>query len=341
MPWRQGPSCRHIPSPMQPRSRSFRFLLALLALAPTALLTGAACDAGTVATAETEQVAPPDPLDEAQLERALAGLQPQRPGVSDLYVLAFAGDATDPVFRNETLYLQQLASRRFDAAGHVLALVNAEDNLHDRRYAPLATYDNLYDGLARIGHLMDRNEDVLLLFVTTHGTEDHALYVDTGPDGYDYLTPEDLRQALDDAGIVHRVIVLSACYSGGFIPKLRSPDTLVITAARADRPSFGCGNTSNATYFGQAWLVEAMNQTTDFAAAYRIAKARITERERGEGEPPSFPQISEGKRIGAVLSHWRAGLAQTPALPYPYAGDGAGAMAEAPGFPPTRAPSGR
>lgn len=316
----------------------------LLALTPAALLGGAACapqgsPAGAVA--EADQTAPPDPLDQLQLERSLVALRPQRPGVADLYVLAFAGDATDPVFRNEALYLQQLASRRLDAAGRVLALVNAEDNLGERRYAPLATYDNLYDGLARIGALMDRDEDVLLLFVTTHGTEDHALYVDAGPGGYDYLTPEDLRQALDDAGIIQRVIVLSACYSGGFIPRLRSPDTLLITAARADRPSFGCGNTSNATYFGQAWLVEAMNQTTDFAAAYRIARTRITERERGEGEQPSFPQISEGKRIAPVLARWHEGLASTPALPYPYAAVPNAAAREAPDFPPRASPAGR
>ncbi len=292
----------------------FRHLLVLLfALAPAVLLPGAAAS-----TEDATTVVAPDPRDQAQLAAALAALGPQRPGISDLYVLGFAGDATDPVFRNEVLYLRTLASRRFEGAGHALALVNGPDNLGERRYAPLATYDNLYDGLARIGALMDRDEDILLLFVSTHGTEDHALYVDAGPDGYDYITPEDLRQALDDAGIKHRVIVLSACYSGGFIPRLRSPDTLVITAARADRPSFGCGNTSNATYFGQAWLIDAMNQTDDFAEAYRMASAAITERERAEGELPSLPQLSQGKHIGAALAHWRAGLHAGPAVPYPY-----------------------
>jgi len=303
---------------MRPRSlRHLRFVLA--ALLPVFLLTGAAASGVRAPAQETEPApAPPDPLDQAQLATALAALSPQRPGVRDLYVLGFAGDASDPVFRNEILYLRQLFSRRFDSAGHALALVNAPDNVGPTRYAPMATYDNLYDGLARIGALMDRDEDIALLFVSTHGTEDHALYVDAGPDGYDYITPEDLRQALDDAGIRHRVIVLSACYSGGFIPQLRSPDTLVITAARADRPSFGCGNTSNATYFGQAWLIDAMNRTTDFVEAYRLASAQITARERSDGELPSLPQLSQGKRIGAALAQWRAGLTAGPAVPYPY-----------------------
>ena len=306
------------PPPMRPLFLR-RLLSACLALLAAVIPAVAAPPPAAIASnTDDEATAPPDPLDQAQLSSALAALRPQRPGVVDLYVLGFAGDATDPVFRNEALYLRQLFSRRFDASGHALALVNAEDNQGDRRYAPMATYDNLYDGLARIGELMDRDEDVLLLFLTTHGTEDHALYVDAGVDGYDYITPEDLRQALDDAGIRHRVIVLSACYSGGFIPALRSPDTLVITAARADRPSFGCGNTANATYFGQAWLVEAMNRTDDFVAAYHLAKAGITTRERSEGELPSLPQISEGNRIGAVLTRWRAGLQPGPPVLYPF-----------------------
>lgn len=291
-----------------------RLLACLLALSPALLLTGAADSSAGAQDA----LGPDDPLDPPQLAAALAALTPQRPGVSDLYVLGFAGDGSDPVFRNEVLYLRQLFSERFDSRGHALALVNAADNIGQQRYAPLATYDNLYDGLARIGALMDPDEDILLLFASTHGTEDPALYVDAGPFGYDYISPEDLRQALDDAGIKHRVVVLSACYSGGFIPRLRSADTLVITAARADRPSFGCGNTSNATYFGQAWLIDAMNQTDDFVAAYRLATGAITARERAEGERPSLPQLSQGKRIGAALARWRAGLQAGAPVPYPY-----------------------
>jgi hypothetical protein len=198
----------------------------------------------------------------------------------------------------------------------VVTLVNHPDNLSERPYAPLATYDNLYDTLARIGKLMDPKEDVLLLFVTTHGTEDHTLYVKIGDDEEDFITPEDLREALDDAGIRNRVIVLSACYSGGFIPKLKTPDTMVITAARADRPSFGCGNTADATYFGKAWLVDALNQTDDFELAYRIAAGEITAREKAEGERPSMPQLWRGGRIGKVLERWRAGVHPGAAVPY-------------------------
>ncbi|MCL1498802.1 C13 family peptidase [Xanthomonas nasturtii] len=290
-----------------------------LLIVVVALVAGCHPDAGAAlpaqAAARQDEV---DPVDQAALAQALKALQPQRPGVTDLYVVGFAGDASDDVFRNETLYLKQLFEQRFAARGHVVTLVNNPDNLGDHPYAPLATYDNLYDTLAAIGKRMDRKEDALLLFVTTHGTEDHSLYVQVDQNEEDFISPQDLRAALDDAGIDNRIIVLSTCYSGGFIPALRSPQTLILTAARADRPSFGCGNTSSATYFGQAWLIDAMNQSDDPLAAFDIAKAAITAREKQEGELPSLPQQSLGKRIAPVLARWRAGLHAGPAVAYPY-----------------------
>src|SRR3546814_1766943 len=91
---------------------------------------------------------------------------------------------------------------------------------------------------------MDRDEDLLLLYLTMHGTEDHELAVTFPPLLEEWITPPQLRAALDDAGIRNRVVVISACFSGGFIPDLRDARTLVITAARADRASFGCGSRS-------------------------------------------------------------------------------------------------
>ncbi|WP_311239559.1 MULTISPECIES: C13 family peptidase [unclassified Xanthomonas] len=291
----------------------------LVLLAVVLLVAGCHPDAGAALPAQTaDDAAQVDPVDQAALKKALAAVQPQRSGVTDLYVVGFAGDASDDVFRNETLYLKQLFEQRFDARGRVVTLVNNPDNLGEQPYAPLATYDNLYDTLAAIGKRMDRKEDALLLFVTTHGTEDHTLYVQVDQNEEDFISPQDLRKALDDAGIDNRIIVLSACYSGGFIPALRSPDTLVLTAARADRPSFGCGNTSNATYFGQAWLIDAMNRSDDPLAAFDMAKTAITAREKQDGELPSLPQQSLGRRIAPVLARWRAGLHLGPAVAYPY-----------------------
>ena len=128
------------------------------------------------------------------------------------------------------------------------------------------------------------------------------------------------------------MIVISACYSGGLIGGLKNADTLLLTAARSDRPSFGCGSDSNATFFGRAWLVEGLNHGTDFAYAFRYAERRIAEWEQAEDFEPSHPQIAEGAAIKARLAAWEAQLSAGPAIPYPWPLDQPGEDA------PTRSP---
>jgi hypothetical protein len=99
---------------------------------------------------------------------------------------------------------------------------------------------------------MDPDEDILMLFLTSHGSEDHELAVDFWPLELNTIKPEDLRKALDEAGIRFRVLVISACYSGGFLPALSDDNTLIMAAAAADRQSFGCANENEYTYFGRA-----------------------------------------------------------------------------------------
>ena len=251
------------------------------------------------------------------LQRQIAALAPQRAGTVDLYTLGFAGDSTENVFRNEVHYFEDLMRQRFGADGRTLALVNHADSLF-LRPRPLATLANLRTALAGIGAAMDPDEDVLLLFMTMHGTAEHRLQVQMAPALSEWLSPEDIREALDDAGIRNRVVVISACFSGGFIPALRDDNTAVLTAARANRPSFGCGTESVATYFGRAWMIEGLNETTDPLAAFDGARTRIRERERAEGFEPSLPQRHIGDGIRKTLAAWQAQLEPGPPLAYPY-----------------------
>lgn len=255
--------------------------------------------------------------DAGVLQAQIAALAPQRAGTVDLYAVGFAGDSTENVFRNEVHYFEDLMVQRFGAKGRTLALVNHADSLFVRP-RPLATLDNLREALAGVGRTMDPDEDVLLLFMTMHGTPDHRLQVQMAPTLTEWLRPDDIRAALEDSGIRNRVIVISACFAGGFIPALRDEHTLVLTAARSNRPSFGCGTASAATYFGRAWMIEGLNETTDFIAAFESAKLRIRERERAEGFDPSLPQYHAGKAIRGTIAAWQAQLVPGPALPYPY-----------------------
>lgn len=221
------------------------------------------------------------------------------------------------MFRNEVTYLKLLFERRFAARNRVVTLINHADSLGDAP-APLATLDNLRTVLARLATLMDPEQDLLLLFLTSHGTPDHEIHLQLYPVIEASIRPQQLRAALDDAGIRNRVVVVSACYAGGFLPALRGPDTLVLAAAREDRPSFGCGADAAATYFGRAWLVEGLNQSGDFIAAYNVATRNIAARERLDGYPPSLPQIDIGANIAQRLDAWANSTCIGPPVPYPF-----------------------
>jgi hypothetical protein len=248
------------------------------------------------------------------LRRSLDSIRAQTPGKVDLYAVGFAGDGGERVFRNEVEYFAQLMAGRFDAVSRTLSLINSPKTADT---VPLATLSNLRAGLAEVGERMDADEDLLVLFLTSHGSKEHELFVGLQPLPLRQIEPRDLRAALDDAGIRWRVVVVSACFSGGFVDALRDPRTLVITAARADRTSFGCGSASRITWFGRAFLAEALNQTTDFEHAFSLADRRIRSWELAEGEAPSVPQIAVGAQIGDKLAAWRASAA--PGKPVAFA----------------------
>ena len=132
----------------------------------------------------------------------------------------------------------------------------------------MATRTSLEKALRALAQKMNPDEDVLLLYLTSHGSEEHELRVHQPPLPFDQLTPERLRAALDASGIRWRVLVVSACYSGGFTAALRADSAIVATASAANRRSFGCSNEAEWTYFGRAYFDEALRATHSFTRAF-------------------------------------------------------------------------
>lgn len=249
------------------------------------------------------------------LDNALAAIKPREPGQTNLYMLSFAGDGSEDVFRNEAEYVERLFSERFDNAGRVLTLINNPSTINTR---PLATLTNLRLGLQGLAAKMDPEQDILLLFLTSHGSEDHQLYVDLEPLPLDQISPTDLQKALrTEPNLRWKVLIVSACYSGGFIKPLRDDSTMVITAARADRTSFGCGSASKITWFGKAFFADALNKTTSLRTAFDFASADVRQWETEEGvEERSEPQIFSNRRIEAKLDEWLRGRKIGPVIPF-------------------------
>lgn len=247
------------------------------------------------------------------MREALAGLGPRVPGRPNLYLVAFAGDGAEDVFRNEAEYAAQLFAQRFGASAHSLVLENNPATLATR---PLASWSNLETALEGLGKTMQPDQDILLLYLTSHGDEEHNLLLDMDPLPLDQIGATDLAGILAMHPFKWKVVVVNACYSGGFIPPLSSPGTLVLTAARADRSSFGCGSDSDITYFGKAWLVDALNRTDNFADAFKRASGEIRRWEQQDKLTPSEPQIDIGSGISGQLALWRKGITPGPALPF-------------------------
>ena len=248
-----------------------------------------------------------------RMQAALDKVTAPVPGRVNLYAIAFAGDGEENVFRNEAEYVVHQFAERYDASGHTLLLVNNPDTLGT---APLASLTNLETAVDGIAAKMDRDRDVLLLFLTSHGTPDHVLYVSMDPLPLDQIAPDDLADVLDTAHIRNKVIIVSACYSGGFVDALKHDGSMVITAARADRSSFGCGTDSDITDFGRAFFVEGLNRNDSFTAAFAMAKSLVDQWETRDHEKHSYPQISTNPAIENVLREWRSGIHVGPPVPF-------------------------
>jgi hypothetical protein len=242
------------------------------------------------------------------LATRLAGLLPQRPGVVDLYFVAFAGTSTQDVFMKEVRSAQALFDRRFDTAGRSLLLVNNPGTVKE---LPVASTANLKAALAGVAAKMNVEEDILFLYLTSHGGK-HLFSVRFPELGLADLRDTELRAILDQSGIKWRVIVVSACYSGSFIDALKDDSTLILTAAAGNRTSFGCSNENDFTYFGDAYINTALRHTLSFVAAFGQARDIISARERAEQLVPSRPQIYVGKAMTAKLRQLEQRLAKSP-----------------------------
>ena len=231
--------------------------------------------------------------------RAGAPPNADTPPGSRAFFLGFAGVGDEKVFAQEIGLASRVLGERYDIGPRSLSLINDE---RDLARAPLATVSGLRYALRGLGARMNVDRDVLFLAISSHGAEDPAIIVDNSQLPLDDMTDEDLVDALQESGIKWRVIIISACYAGGFIDSLRNPQTIVITAAAADRTSFGCSNDRDLTYFGEAFYRDALPAAHSLREAFITAKAAIAARERAEHITPSEPQGYFGTEMDAKLA---------------------------------------
>ena len=240
------------------------------------------------------------------MTRALSSLRGTDPLRANIYAVMMAPYASQDVFLREASQAQKIVDDRLATRGRSVLLVNHATTVDKH---PLASVSNLKSALKHIGKLMDAKSDVLMLFVTSHGSSKFiSVYFPSF--SLNGLSASELRKALDEANIVNRIIILSACYSGSFIPELKDPNTLILTAASEDKTSFGCSNDRHWTYFGDAFFNHALQETRSVPEAFELAKKKIAMWESDRGLSQSEPQMFMGEQFAQKYHSVLQSLAQ-------------------------------
>jgi hypothetical protein len=164
---------------------------------------------------------------------------------------------------------------------------------------PQAIYNALAD-------LTAKAQGGCLVYFSSHGAP-AGVVIDQ-----QFLPPGVLAQMLNTTcGTRPTVVIVSACFSGVFVPALAGANRMVLTAARPDRSSFGCGEADKYPYFDQC-VLESLPHSTDFAVLGRTVQVCVAARETKEGmKPPSEPQLFIGGGLKPLLPLYS--LAVSPA----------------------------
>jgi hypothetical protein len=230
------------------------------------------------------------------LQQQVAELTPSRQGETQIYTLAIAG-WTDDVFVKELDGALEAMASVLPIKGRTVRLINRRETVNT---IPLANFPNFTAAVHAISNVMDKDNDVLVLVMTSHGEPTgFALQL---PGGVAELTPQQVATALDGEGVKNRVVIVSACYSGIFVPPLANDNTIVITAADAKHTSFGCAPERDWTYFGDAFFHQSLRPGADFQSALDHARVLVHGWEMMDHATPSNPQGWFGAAVVAKLA---------------------------------------
>lgn len=254
----------------------------------------AEADADVVVTGESPP-APPPPPPAAYVDDAPGGGAGQRSEFADWAVAVVAADWRSS--RGQPIRAFENSRRDLSAAFGRVGFTSA--NLASLSLAPNAAGEHLgpQEAFSQINSVANRATAGCLLYFTSHGSPAGIVW---GPEGT--LAPAVMDRLIDDwCGTRPTVVVVSACYSGVFVPALAQPNRMIMTAARRDRSSFGCSEDDTHPYF-DACVLEALDQARDFLNLSMRATACVNRREREAGlSPPSEPQTYVGAQMQTLL----------------------------------------
>jgi hypothetical protein len=208
-------------------------------------------------------------------------------------VVLAAGDDAEPVFDNATHEMNRRLAAAGIPPGNIHRLSASAHELASG--AEPATAEVL---LRRIADLPARPGDQCLIFLTSHGERGGGVWLARSNRA---LTPDELARALSrGCSAVPTVVIVSACYSGSFAAgKMTRSNRIVLTAARGDRPSFGCQAHRSYNFFDEC-LLGVLPQASSWRSVFDGADRCVRRMEHALGVRPSEPQAYFGGTVAAL-----------------------------------------
>jgi hypothetical protein len=196
---------------------------------------------------------------------------------------------------------------RHDVTADLLAVGFQKDNIaqfsvRPERYPADSPGPSKSESIANsLWDLSNSTSAGCLVYFSSHGSSDGVQLGDS------VLSPDALKTMLNNTCSDRpTVVIISACFSGVFVKPLAAPNRMVLTAARPDRTSFGCGATNKYPYFDQC-VLSSWPGTSDFPGLAHTVQDCVATREKKEKmAPPSEPQLFIGAAAAKSLPAWGA-----------------------------------
>ena len=240
-----------------------------------------------------------------RLKASLDAVPQGDPDTTELFFVGIAGDGSQRVFEREVLFAKELLNDRFELNDRAVILANSEEA---SKGFVLATQYSIEQALKTVAEKMDAQQDILFVYMTSHGSRNHEFYLNHQGIRLSDFSAESFSEVVNQLPVKHKIIGVSACYSGGFLPLLKDEFSLVFTAADSDSTSFGCSDDNDFTYFGRALFEQALSTTQSFRYAFHQAYDFVKQWESDEGYDHSNPLLWAPESAVTYIDHWASQL---------------------------------
>ena len=217
------------------------------------------------------------------------------------HAIMVSGDDSIRNFDNSRDALGELFAAKGLAAENQHHL-NSQFSLETKPPADQATLQALALSFTQLN--IRPEQDACLFYVSSHGKQGDGVYMKRVHDGQ--LTPAQLNTALNwTCGTAPTVVMVSACYSGQFIQPLHADNRIIMTAASAQRPSFGCSEAQEYTFW-DGCVIDNFERSSTWENLYTNVKQCIAQKEQQLGYPASQPQAYFGKNMRGLALDFSA-----------------------------------